>query len=209
MADDTTSDKDTKDSTDDTTSDKDTNDSTADKSTTDKTSTDSSGDVDKWKALSRKHEAEAKTNRAAAAKLKEIEESGKTELEKATQRIAEADIQIKQANDRADRAAIKAHLTSAAAKAGAIDTDAVEALIDRSAITVTDDAVTGVDAAVEALKKTKPHLFGKQKPAAGSADGGQQGDKPGQWTRSDLTGKSSAEIEAARKAGLLQNMMTT
>lgn len=179
--------------------------------TTDTTTTatdDTSSEVDKWKALSRKHEADAKTNRAAAEKLAKLEEAGKTELEKATAKAAEADAKIKEANDRADRAAIRAQLTSAAATAGAIDVDAVDALIDRSSITVDGDTVTGVDAAIDALKKAKPHLFGKPKPAPGSADQGQQGNKPGQWTREDLKNKSSAEIEAARKGGLLQQLMT-
>lgn len=169
---------------------------------------DTSSEVDKWKAMARKHEAEAKTNRAAAEKLAKLEEAGKTDLEKANAKAAEAEQKIKDANDRADRAAIKAHLTSSAAKAGAIDVDAVDALIDRSSITVDGDSVTGVDAAVEALKKAKPQLFGKPKPPPGSADQGQQGNKPGQWTREDLKGKSSAEIEAARKGGLLQQLMT-
>lgn len=169
---------------------------------------DTSSEVDKWKAMARKHEAEAKANRAAAEKLTKLEEAGKTELEKATAKAAEADAKIKDANDRADRAAIKAHLVSAASKAGAIDLDAVDALLDRSSITVDGDTVTGVDAAVESLKKAKPHLFGKPKPTPGSADGGQQGDKPGQWTREDLKGKTSAEIEAARKGGLLTQLMT-
>lgn len=168
---------------------------------------DTSNEVDKWKAMSKKHEAEAKANRAAAEKLAKLEESGKTELEKATAKAAEADAKIKEANDRADRAAIKAHLVSAASKAGAIDVDAVDALIDRSSITVDGDSVTGVDAAVDALKKAKPLLFGKPKPAPGSADGGPTGDKPGQWTREDLKGKTSAEIEAARKGGLLTQLM--
>lgn len=45
---------------------------------------------------------------------------------------------------------------------GALDEDAVIALANRADIKVGDDfEVTGVKEAVEALKKTKPHLFGK------------------------------------------------
>ena len=58
------------------------------------------------------------------------------------------------------------------------------------------------------MRESKPYLFGKAKPAPGSADGGRQSDKPAQWTRDDLKGKSPAEIEKARKAGLLVSLMT-
>ena len=45
----------------------------------------------KWKAMSRKHEADAKTNRDAAKKLAEMEEADKTELQKATDRATAAE----------------------------------------------------------------------------------------------------------------------
>lgn len=44
----------------------------------------------KWKALARKHEAQAKANAEAAAKLKELEHSGKSETEKLQAMLAEA-----------------------------------------------------------------------------------------------------------------------
>lgn len=99
-------------------------------------------------------------------------------------------------------------MSTAAAKAGAIDADAVLALLPPDAVTVEGDDVKGVDEAIKALRESKPYLFGKPKPAPGSADGGRQSDKPAQWTREDLKGKSSADIEAARKAGLLVSLMS-
>lgn len=48
-------------------------------------------EVDKWKALSRKNEGEAKTNRDAAAKLATLEESQKTEAQKLEDRAKTAE----------------------------------------------------------------------------------------------------------------------
>ena len=45
----------------------------------------------KWKAMSRKHEAEAKANKDAAKKLAEMEDADKSELQKATDRAAAAE----------------------------------------------------------------------------------------------------------------------
>jgi hypothetical protein len=169
---------------------------------------DLAAELAKWKSMARKNEALAKQNATAAAKLAKIEEASKSELERAQAAAAEADQRAKAAEERIARALTKAAVSAAAAKAGAIDADAVLALLPPDAVTVEGDNVTGVDAAIEALRKSKPYLFGKPKPAAGSADGGRQSDKPAQWTREDLKGKSSAEIEAARKAGLLVSIMS-
>jgi hypothetical protein len=44
--------------------------------------TDPMAEVEKWRALARKHEAEAKRNAEAAAKLKQLEDAQKSEIEK-------------------------------------------------------------------------------------------------------------------------------
>lgn len=44
---------------------------------------DPAAEVAKWKALARKHEAQAKANAKAATRLKELEDAGKSEIEKA------------------------------------------------------------------------------------------------------------------------------
>lgn len=168
--------------------------------------TDMAAEVSKWKAMARKHESESKANATAAAKLAKIEESSKTELERAQSLASEADARAKDAEARATRSLIRAAASTAATKAGTIDVDAVLALMPPDAVTVDGDTVTGIDEAIDALRKSKPHLFGKSKPAPGSADGGQQSGKTAQWSREDLKGKSSAQIEAARKAGLLTSL---
>lgn len=188
--------------------------STTETEVNDDTSTDSTQEPDlaaelaKWKAMARKNEQAAKQNAKAAAKLAEIEEAGKSELERAQAAAAEAEQRAKAAEERISKTLTRAAVATAAAKAGAIDPDDVFALLPSDAVTVEGDEVRGVVEAIAALKDAKPHLFGKSKPAPGSADGGRQSDKPAQWTRADLKGKSSTEIEQARKAGLLNAVMS-
>jgi hypothetical protein len=146
-----------------------------------------------------------------AAKLDELEAANRTELEKlqtaATAEKARADAAESKMKEALRRSAVVA----AAQRAGAVDPDAVYALLNKDEVTIGDDGqVTGVEEAVKALLVAKEYLVGKTpKPPAGSANAGPQG-SPGatQWTREDLRGKSSAEIEAARKAGLLNNVMS-
>ena len=184
---------------------------TTDDTTTSTTSTDTpdlAAELARWKAEARKHEQRAKQNAAAAEKLSKIEEASKSELERAQAAATQAEERAKAAEERIARALTKAAVSAAASKAGAVDADAVFALLPSDSITVEGDDVKGVDEAIKALRETKPYLFAKQKPQPGSADGGRQSDKQAQWTREDLRGKSSAEIEAARKAGLLTHLMS-
>jgi hypothetical protein len=55
---------------------------------------DPAAEVEKWKALSKKNEARAKENAAAAVRLAELEEAGKTEAQKAADRIAKAEAEV-------------------------------------------------------------------------------------------------------------------
>lgn len=52
---------------------------------------DHQAEAEKWKALARKHEQQAKANADAARKLAELEEQDKTESQKATDKAAEAE----------------------------------------------------------------------------------------------------------------------
>jgi hypothetical protein len=54
-------------------------------------------DAAKWKALARKHEAQAKANAEAAKRLSEIEESQKTETQKLIDRAEKAERELLQA----------------------------------------------------------------------------------------------------------------
>lgn len=56
---------------------------------TDTAAPDFKAEADKWKAMSRRHEQQAKENAAAAQKLAAIEEASKTEAQKAADKMAE------------------------------------------------------------------------------------------------------------------------
>lgn len=53
-------------------------------------------DTAKWKAMARKHEAEAKRNAAAAKRLAEIEDAQKSESQRASERIAALEAEVRQ-----------------------------------------------------------------------------------------------------------------
>lgn len=75
-------------------------------------------DVAKWKAFARKHEADAKKNAEAAKKLKEIEDSKKSDLEKLTEKQTAAEQRAVEAELKALRLEVAAEkgLTPAQAK---------------------------------------------------------------------------------------------
>ena len=135
---------------------------------------DLAADVAKWKALARKHESDAKANREAAGKLAAIDDANKSELERALAAVQAAETRASEADQRVAGLARRAAVESAALKAGAIDADAIFALLPADAVTVDGDQVHGVSDAIAALQAAKPHLFGVAKPAPGSADGGRQ-----------------------------------
>lgn len=72
----------------------------------------------KWKAMSRKHEADAKTNRDAAKRLAEIEEATKTEAQKVADKAALSDKAAADATQELARlrVAMRKGLTEAQAK---------------------------------------------------------------------------------------------
>lgn len=80
---------------------------------------DASAEVEKWKALARKHEQQAKKNADAAKRLSELEDSQKSEIEKVTDKATQAEQRAAEAEAKALRfevAADKAPEGMAAAK---------------------------------------------------------------------------------------------
>lgn len=151
--------------------------------------------------------------KAKADKLAEIESANLSELEKANTRAEQAEANAKAATDRANAALRRAAVTSAASTAGAVDTDAVFALLDVDAVTIGDDGqVTGAVEAVTALLESKPYLVGQAQPAPkpqGSTDGGPRSggtDGPRQLTRDDLTTMTPEQIVTADNNGQLADL---
>lgn len=79
---------------------------------------DLAAEVEKWKHLSRQNEAKAKENAEAAKKLADLEEAGKTEMERAQARVAAAEKEAAESTARLLRleVAFEKGLTAAQAK---------------------------------------------------------------------------------------------
>lgn len=87
-----------------------------------------SDDVAKWKALARKHEAQAKANAAAAKRLAEIEDANKSEAERAAQRVQDAEKRAQQAELKALRLQVAAEKGLTVRQASRLTGDTLEAL---------------------------------------------------------------------------------
>lgn len=143
----------------------------------------------KWKAMARKHEKDAKTNADKASKFDQVEAKNKTESEK----LAEAKAKAEQ--DATDARAEAARLT-AAIKHGLTEDD-LELLG-----TGTPDEITE-----RAAKLAKRIKSATPKPDFGGGQRGGDINGVKQWSKSDLDGKTSVDIEQARKAGHLDRLM--
>ncbi len=146
-----------------------------------------------------------------AAEWDKVQEGQKSELQKAQDKLAEAEQARKAAEDRALAAIRKSAVVAAATKAGAVDPDAVLALLPMDKVTVADDGlVTGVEEAVKVLLEAKPYLVGKPStPTPGGADGGTRNTVPPgqQLTRDDLKRMSPEQIVEAEAKGQLNDLL--
>lgn len=139
-----------------------------------------------WKAEARKHEARAKENAGAAAKLAALEDAAKTDAERLNERAAAAEKRVADLEMAALRSTV-------AAKHGIapdlLHGDTVEALNEHAA---------------------KLTAWAKAARPTGDVDQGVQEHKGGvsQLSLSDLKGMKPGEIELARKAGRLDRLMT-
>jgi hypothetical protein len=110
--------------------------------------------------------------RDKAAKFEELEAASQSELEKAQSAATKAEQERDDAIQRANQTLVKAAVIAEAAKQGAIDPDAVVALMPSNVVTIGDDGqVTGATEAVKSLLESKTYLVGEPTPA-GPGDGG-------------------------------------
>ncbi|MEQ8834281.1 MAG: hypothetical protein RIB67_07525 [Miltoncostaeaceae bacterium] len=146
--------------------------------------------------------------KARAAKLDEIEEAQKSDIERerAAREKAESEsaARIAAANERLRQAAI----LSAATEAKAIKPAHLHRLIDAEAITVADDGtVEGAAEAVASFLKDNPeYVSGANTPRPNGADQGARGGGPSQLTSTE--GMSPEEIVAARREGRLDDYLS-
>ena len=141
-----------------------------------------------WKAEARKWEDRAKANTKAAERLAEIEESNKTELQKATDRAAAAEAKAAEVGARAMRAEVAAAKGIPAALLSGSTQEELEASAD--ALLAFRGPATRTATAEEAGAGARGEAIGT----------------PKQLTRDDLKSMSASQILAAQKAGQLKTL---
>jgi hypothetical protein len=167
---------------------------------TDATATDTGAGKDweaeaaKWKALSRKHEDTAKANADKAKRLDELEESQKSELQKAADAATKA--QAEAAEARAQLA-----IREAALKHG-LSADDLELLGSHG-------TPEEIDARAEKLaSRLKAAADSKPKPDFGGGDRGEDvGSKAGQLSREDMKRMSPEQIVEASEKGQFDELL--
>lgn len=152
---------------------------------------DAAAEAAKWKAMARKHEAEAKANADKARKFDEAQAASLTEIEKAQKAAAESDSKA---------AALEAKLAIAqAAITHGLDADDLEALEGVPADKV--EAIAARLAAKKAAVPTVPSAIGQ----------GNVGDPIGstlpQLTEAQLSSMTPEQVNEARRAGRLDQLM--
>jgi len=124
--------------------------------TTDAPKADTADEAAKWKAMARKHEAEAKRNAEAAKKLAEIEDANKSDIERAA-------ATTKAAEDRAVAAELRAMRLEVAASKGLTPAQA-KRLVGTTVEELEADADELLDTfkpAGDGEQSSKPQLPGK------------------------------------------------
>jgi hypothetical protein len=124
---------------------------------------------------------------AIKSKLAELEAAGQTELERAQAQAKDAESQAAQAVTQRNELLVRAAITSAAARAGALDPDVVVALLTNAIeVDAAGQVVGDVPALVGKLLEEKPYLKNGT-PGVGSADQGAHSLRPGTASTPDQT----------------------
>lgn len=128
-------------------------------------------DVDKWKALARKHEQTAKSNSDAAKRLAEIEDSQKTETQRLTDKLTAAEVELQQYR--------VAGVRQAAAREAGLDPDLAEYITE-----------VEPDKALEQAKKLAARIKPAEPAPADMRQGARETAKPGgsvdDWIRASF-----------------------
>ena len=157
-------------------------------------------EADKWKAMSRKHEGEAKANRDAAKRLQDIEEANKTETQKLADQAAASDKVAAAAQGELLRlkVAMRKGLTETQAKR-LIGANEEELEADADELVASFRKEDGDE------KKDAGPTRPKEKLKSGAT--GADAHSIPQLTQEDLKGMSPAAINKAREAGQCNELL--
>lgn len=147
-----------------------------------------------WKAESRKWEDRAKENKTAADELAALKAAQMTESEKAAARLAELETTVKGYQTKEQISTWKTEVSEATGVPAAA---------------LAGSTLEEIQAHAETLKPLitpapTPFQAGPTVPNPGKTPGVSVS---GQWTKTDLKGKKPEEVEAARVAGLLDDIL--
>lgn len=142
----------------------------------------------KWKELSRRNEARAKENAEKARLFDEHEEQGKSELQKALDKAAQAEARVKALEVQAVRAQV------AAAKG--VDVDLLSG-----------STLEELEASADRLLAWRGAQIPKGAPASDAGHRGEEIRSSKQLTREDLKTMSAEQINQARRTGQLNDVM--
>jgi hypothetical protein len=148
--------------------------------------------------------------KASAAKLAEIEEANKTELEKERDKAAKAEERALKVEAEAKEIKLRSAILAEAAKPDrkVVDTDAVISLLDRSTLELDDaGSPTNIAKAMDSLLEARPYLVAQAGGARGNADQGARGRADNQLSQDDLKSMGSAEIVKAQAEGRLDDLL--
>lgn len=128
------------------------------------------GQPDQYTELREALRKERELREAAERKNKEFERQGMSDDEK--KRLSDLETRDAERDKREKSLILRYEIAAAAPRLGIVDPEVAVMLIERdSSVTVGDDGkVAGLDEALKALVKAKPHLVNKGNPAG--ADGG-------------------------------------
>lgn len=171
-----------------------------------------------WKHPRFKSLVEAKDKLKTIEKKEADEREAKLLEEKKFQELlAEKDQKISELTQNQQKMLLDSKISTAALKAGAVDTEAILKLIDRETITLNDDGtVAGVDEAIKTLLEAKPYLVGSaQQPTigAGTNPGTNSNTSTKRFKLSQLQDQAfyqanEADIQQAMKLGLVEDDMS-
>lgn len=135
----------------------------------------SAGEIEKWKALARKHEKEAKRLKSFEAAAQKAQQESQSDADKAIEKAKTeaAEAAGKEATAKANARILRAEIKAAAAGKLADPGDALR-LLDLDDFEVDDEGDVDAKAiakAIDDLVKSKPYLVGKTA-GKGSADNG-------------------------------------
>lgn len=154
----------------------------------------SKGQPDQVQALMRKLRKAEKERDALKQADEQRAQSQLSELDQLKQQLQKRDADYNGLTEKLRMREIEHRFEQAAAKAGVIDADAARRLADFSEVDIDENGkVTGIDAVIADLKKTRKYLFGDTSTPVGNPGGNPPAGPPSTRVTEDMLRKMTSE----------------